>query len=234
MPAGYGLANIKDRHYFISFSLADEQKVNQYVKRMATLNWDIEAATSMFGAENPVTLGLKETYSNLADSMVTLVQKRHDDHRNYDAELGHDWLKVSPLNNPTFEEDMMTFQGLNKLLRIYAGLTTGTFRFLARGNAASTPHPYSTTLASEPGSPNRLDAATAGFHNIKGVSIQLFAANPSTVPTSTIHQIGLFDASSGGTMLAIHDFGGTGHVHTVNVNSFGLGMVLDFTPFGDV
>lgn len=129
---------------------------------------------------------------------------------------------------------MCTFQGINKLLRIYVAAASGTFRYLARGIAAGTPHPYSTALASEPGAPNRLDAGSAGFHNIKGVSIQLFAHNPSTIATSTIHQIGLFDATSGGIMLAIHDFGGSGHVHTVNVNSFGLGMVLDFVPFGDV
>jgi hypothetical protein len=219
MPSGYSNALVKDKHFFVSFSLADEQKVKRYIDRMVP----------MYGKAEYV-----EEYSRLADQMITLIQKRHDDHRNYDAELGHDWLKVSPLNNPTFEEDMMTFQGLNKFLRIYAGLTTGTFRFLARGIAASTPHPYATALASEPGSPNRLDAATAGFHNVKGVSIQLFAPNPSTIATSTIHQIGLFDASSAGTMLAIHDFGGTGHVHTVNVDSFALGMVLDFVPFGDV
>jgi hypothetical protein len=219
MPCGYGQSFVKDKHFVLSFSLADEQKVKRYVDRMVP----------MYGKPEH-----EDTYNNLANAIIDLVQKRHDDHRNYDAELGHDWLKVSPLNNPSFEEDMMTFQGLNKLLRIYKGETTGTFRWLARGNAASTPHPYSTALASEPGSPNRLDAAVAGFHNIKGVSIQYFAANPSTVPTTTIHQIGLFDASSAGMMLAIHDFGGTGHVHTVNVDSFALGMVLDFVPFGDV
>jgi hypothetical protein len=219
MPSGYGLANVKDKHFVLSFSLADEQKVKRYIDRMVP----------MYGKPQH-----EDTYSDLANAIIDLVQKRHDDHKNYDAELGHDWLKVSPLNNPSFEEDMMTFQGLNKLLRIYAGLTTGTFRWLARGNAASTPHPYSTILASEPGSPNRLDAAVAGFHNVKGASIQLFAANPSTVPTTTIHQIGLFDASSGGTMLAIHDFAGASQVHTVNADSFALGMVLDFVPFGDI
>ena len=49
-----------------------------------------------------------------------------------------------------------------------------------------------------------------------------------------MHQIGLFDATSAGTVLAIHDFGGVGQVHTVNTDSFSLGMVIDFVPFGDL
>ena len=48
-----------------------------------------------------------------------------------------------------------------------------------------------------------------------------------------MHQIGLFDATSAGNMLAIHDFGGIGQLHTVNTDSFSLGMIIDFLPVGD-
>jgi hypothetical protein len=205
---------ITDKHYFISWSLADEQKLKQYTKRITSL---------------PPT---DPEYSKLADAMIELVDKRHNDHRNYDAELGHDWLKVSPINSPHFEEDMCTFQGINKVLRIYFGSATGTFRFLGRGTTASTPLPYSTGLASETGS--RLDSATAGFHEIKGVSIRTFATYASSLATATMHQIGLFDASAAGTMLAIHDFAGVGQTHTLNQDSFSSGMIIDFNPFGDV
>lgn len=214
MPAGISTNLVKDRHYFLSWSLADEKKIEQYTKRISSLS-----------PTDP-------EYSRLADLMVTLVDKRHNDHKNYDAELDHDWLKVSPLNSPSFEEDMCTFQGLNKLLRIYMGAASGVFKYFGRGTSASTPFPYSTALASETGS--RQDASTTGFHDIKGVSIRAFSSYASTVATATMHQIALFDATSAGTMLAIHDFGGVGQVHTVNSDSFSLGMVIDFVPFGDL
>lgn len=211
-----GLSNIAvtDKHYFISWSLADEKKVKQYTKRITSI---------------PPT---DPEYSKLADAMVELVQKRHDDHKNYDAELGHDWLKVSPLNSPAFEEDMCTFNGVRKLLQIYIGTASGTFKYMARGTAAATPTPYATALATETGS--RQDCSTTGFHEVKGVSIRAFSTYLSTIATATYHQIGLFDATSAGNLLAIHDFGGVGQVHTINTDSFSLGMIIDFVPFGDV
>ena len=98
---------VKDKHYFISWSLADEKKLKQYTKRITSLS-----------TNDP-------EYSKLADAMIELVEKRHNDHKNYDAELGHDWLKVSPLNSPAFEEDMVVFNGLRKLLQIYIGTAPG-------------------------------------------------------------------------------------------------------------
>jgi hypothetical protein len=205
---------VKDRHYFLSWSLADEKKVQQYTKRITSLS-----------PTDP-------EYGRLADLMVELVDKRHNDHRNYDAELGHDWLKVSPVNSPAFEEDMCQFNGVRKLLQVYRGTASGTFKYMARGTAAATPLPYSTALQTETGS--RQDCETTGFHEIKGVSIRAFSSYASTTATATMHQIGLFDATSAGNVLAIHDFGGVGQVHTVNVDSFSLGMIIDFVPFGDL
>ena len=205
---------VKDKHYFISWSLTDEQKLKQYTKRITS-----------FSPTDP-------EYSKLADAMIELVQKRHDDHKNYDAELGHDWLKVSPINEPHFEEDMCTFNGVRKLLQIYIGTASGTFKYMARGTAAGTPLPYLTALGTETGA--RQDCSTTGFHEIKGVSIRAFSTYASTVATATMHQIGLFDATSAGNMLAIHDFGGIGHFHTVNTDSFSLGMIIDFLPVGDL
>ena len=167
---------VKDKHYFISWSLADEKKIKQYTKRITSLS-----------PTDP-------EYSKLADAMIELVQKRHDDHKNFNAELGHDWLKVSPLNSPAFEEDMVVFNGLRKLLQIYMGTASGTFKYMARGTAAGTPLPYSTALQTETGT--RQDCSTTGFHEIKGVSIRAFSTYASTVATATMHQIGLFDATS--------------------------------------
>jgi hypothetical protein len=205
---------VTDKHYFISWSLADEKKIKQYTKRITCLS-----------PADP-------EYTKLADAMIELVQKRHDDHKNYDAQLGHDWLKVSPLNSPAFENDMVVFNGLRKLLQIYMGTASGVFKYMARGTAAATPLPYNTALATETGT--RQDCSTTGFHEIKGVSIRAFSTYASTLATATMHQIGLFDATSGGNMLAIHDFAGVGQVHTINTDSFSLGMIIDFQPFGDV
>ena len=212
--SGVSNIGIKDKHYFISWSLADEKKLKQYTKRITSI---------------PPT---DPEYTKLADAMIELVQKRHDDHKNYDAELGHDWLKVSPINEPHFEEDMCTFNGIRKLLQIYIGTATGTFKYMARGTAAGTPLPYNTTLQTETGS--RQDCSTTGFHEVKGVSIRAFSSYVSSLATATMHQIGLFDATSAGNMLAIHDFGGVGQVHTVNTDSFSLGMIIDFQPLGDL
>jgi hypothetical protein len=205
---------VKDRHYFLSWSLSDEKKIEQYTKRITSLS-----------PTDP-------EYSRLADLMVELVEKRDNDHKNYDAELGHDWLKVSPINSPCFEGDMCQFNGVRKLLQVYRGTASGTFKYMARGTAAATPLPYSTALQTETGS--RQDCETTGFHEIKGVSIRAFSSYASTTATATMHQIGLFDATSAGNVLAIHDFGGVGQLHTVNVDSFSLGMIIDFVPFGDL
>ena len=120
MSSGLSNISVKDKHYFISWSLADEQKLKQYTKRITSLS-----------PTDP-------EYSKLADAMIELVQKRHDDHKNYDAELGHDWLKVSPINEPHFENDICTFNGVRKLLQIYMGTASGTFKYMARGTAAGT------------------------------------------------------------------------------------------------
>ena len=214
MSSGISNITVKDKHYFISWSLADEKKLEQYTKRITSLS-----------PTDP-------EYTKLADAMIELVQKRHDDHKNYDAELGHDWLKVSPINEPHFENDMCTFNGIRKLLQIYMGTASGTFKYMARGTAAGTPLPYLTSLQTETGS--RQDCSTTGFHEIKGSSIRAFSTYASTLATATHHQIGLFDATSAGNMLAIHDFGGIGQLHTVNTDSFSLGMIIDFLPVGDL
>jgi hypothetical protein len=127
---------------------------------------------------------------------------------------------------------MCTFNGVRKLLQIYIGTASGTFKYMARGTASGTPVPYLTALGTETGA--RQDCSTTGFHEVKGVSIRAFSSYASTVATATMHQIGLFDATSAGNMLAIHDFGGIGQLHTVNTDSFSLGMIIDFLPVGDL
>lgn len=208
---------IKDKHFVIGWSLSDTKKVERYTDRLKSLYGKPEHS---------------DTYSKLTDAMIDLINKRDNDHHSSTAELGHDWLNVEPLNQPSFEPDMVTFQGLNKLLKIYIGTATGPFKYIGRGTAAATPTPYTTALATETGT--RQDASTTGFHEVKGSSIRLFSSYAASVATATMQQVACFDASSSGLMLAIHDFGGNGYTHTVNVDSFSLGMVIDVIPFGDV
>jgi hypothetical protein len=209
--------SIKDRYFVLGWSLEDTKKVERYTLALRQIYGKAE---------------FSELYTKLADIMINLVDKKHNDHHSATAELGHDWLKVEPLNNPNFESDMVTFQGLNKLLKIYFGSASGVFKWVGRGTAAGTPTPYSTALVTETGT--RLDSSTAGFHEVKGSSLRIFASFATTVATATMQQIGIFDAVTTGMMLAIHDFGGTGYTHTINVDSFSLGAVIDFVPFGDV
>jgi hypothetical protein len=208
---------ILDRHFVIGWSLADTEKVNRYTAML----------TSLYGKPEH-----EATYSKLADCMIDLVERRHNDHHNAVAELGHDWLTVEPINTPAMEPDMVTFQGLNKLLKIYIATASGIFKYIGRGTAAATPTPYTTALQTETGT--RQDATTTGFHEVKGSSIRMFSSFASTTATATMQQVAVFDATTTGIMLAIHDFGGAGFTHTVNVDSFSIGMVLDFIPFGDV
>jgi glycine cleavage system protein P-like pyridoxal-binding family len=128
---------------------------------------------------------------------------------------------------------MVMLAGVNKMLKIYAAITTGVFKYIGHGNSAISPNPYLTTLGgAEDGT--RLDCTSAGFQDVKGVSLRLFAAYASTVATTTIRTVGLFDASTTGIMLALHNFGSLAFVHTANSDAFSLGMILDFVPFGDV
>lgn len=204
-------------HYFIAgWSIADEQKVQRYTDRLV----------SMYGKPE-----YQVEYTKLADIMLDFINHRNNDHHNATAELGHDWLKVEPFSLQT-GEDMVTFSGLNKMLRIYLGQTTGVFKWVGRGDVAGSPTPYATALTSEVGT--RLDSTVAGFQDLKGVSLRVFATYASSVATSVIYQIGIFDASTSGGILAIHDFGTTGHSHTINIDAFSLGIVIDWVPFGDV
>jgi hypothetical protein len=174
----------------------------------------------------------QEEYTRLTDQMIDLIQRRDNDHHNATADLaGHDWLRVEPTDTH-FGEDMVTMQGLNKLLKIYLATASGVFKWIGRGTAAGTPTPYSTALTTETGS--RQDSTTTGFQDIKGCSLRVFSSYATTIATATMHQVGIFDASTSGMMLAIHDFGGNGYVHTINVDSFSLGIVIDLVPFGDV
>jgi hypothetical protein len=211
------ITKVVDNHFVLGWSLADAPKVECYTKMLR----------SLYGKPEH-----EARYSELADAIINMVQKRHDDHHNATAQLGHDWLTVEPINEVSMEPDMVTFQGLNKLLKIYIATASGVFKYTAYGTAAATPTPYSTALATETGT--RADSTTAGFHEVKGSSIRIFSSYASTIATATIQQVGIFDATTSGIMLAIHDFGGVGFVHTVNSNAFSVGMVLDFLPFGDV
>jgi len=209
--------SVQDKHYIIGWSASDTKKIEEYTKRLV----------SMHGKPQ-----FEREYSQLADNMIKLMQRRGDnDHHNATAELGHDWLKVDPLEVQS-GEDMVTMQGLNKLLKIYLATASGVFKWVGRGTAAGTPTPYSTALTTETGS--RQDSTTTGFQDIKGCSLRVFSSYATTIATATMHQVGIFDASTSGIMLAIHDFGGNGYAHTINVDSFSLGIVIDMVAFGDV
>lgn len=204
---------VKDKHFYLMWSLSDEKKIEQYTKRITSLN-----------PEDPL-------YTQLADCIIEFVKKRDNDHKTVDCELGHDWLKVSPINSPLLEPDMCTFQGINKLLKIYMGTASGVFKWMARSTGAATAHPFRTALQTETGS--RQDCSTTGFHEIKGISIRAFSSYASSVGSATHQQMGLFDASTSGMLFALHNFGGVGQVHTLNTDSFSMGIMIDFNVAGD-
>lgn len=208
--------SVQDKHFVIGWSPADTAKLEQYTYRLA----------SMYGKPE-----FSQKYTELVDAMINLIESRTNDHHNATADLGHDWLRVDPLDT-TVGEDIVTFNGLNKLLKIYIATATGPFKWVGRGTAASTPTPYSTALAAETGS--RQDSTTTGFQDVKGSSLRVFSSYATTIATATMQQIGIFDASTSGIMLAIHDFGASGYSHTINVDSFSLGIIIDLVPFGDV
>jgi hypothetical protein len=215
---GYSGIQLRDRHFHMSWSIRDETKIAHYSMKMA----------QMYGKAE-----FEDQYNRMADAMIELAEKRHNDHHTSTANLlNHDWLNVEPLESTGLENDMVTFQGANKLLKIYFGSASGVFKYIGRGTTAATPTPYSTALTTETGT--RQDASTTGFHSISGVSIRLLSSYAGSTATSTMYQIGAFDATSSGIMLAIHDFGATGLAHTVNVDAFSLGMIIDLAPIGDV
>lgn len=208
---------MQDKHFAISWSVSDSTKIDQYTKRLVSL-YDKPAHAA--------------EYTELADQMLTLIQRKDNDHHNATADLaGHDWLRVEPID-AHIGEDLCTFPGLNKFLKIYIGTATGVFKWVGRGTISSTPTPYTTALQAETGT--RQDATTTGFHDVKGSSVRIFSSYATTVATVDMYQLGVFDASASGIMLAMHDFGGTALVHVQNTDAFSLGMVLDFAPFGDV
>lgn len=205
--------SVQDKHFAVSWSLADTAKIEEYTKRLVSLQG-------------------KVGYTELADQMLTLINRRDNDHHNSTADLAnHDWLRVEPID-AHIGEDMCTFQGLNKLLKIYIGTATGVFKWVGRSTSAGTPTPYSTALSIETGS--RQNAATTGFHDVKGSSIRVFSSYATATATAQMYQIGIFDNDTSGIMLAIHDFGGLPLSHTQSADSFSLGMVIDLVPFGDV
>src|SRR5215471_4474738 len=125
---------IVDNHFVLGWSLSDEPKIQRYTQMLASLYGKPEHEAQ---------------YSKLADCIIDMVQRRHNDHVNARAELGHDWLTVEPINPVSMEPDMVTFQGLNKLLKIYIATASGIFKYTGYGTAAATPTPYSTALQTE-------------------------------------------------------------------------------------
>jgi hypothetical protein len=220
---------IKDHHFMVFWSLTDEKKIEHFTKRMRHLHYTISILNRL--KFKTLAYGFQREYSHLAEQMLDIIQRRHNDHHNAKGDLGHDWLRVEPLESPVIEDDMVTSQGLRKFMRIYNGETTGVFKWVGRGIAASTPHMFTTGLASETGT--RLDSTTAGFHRIEGTSYEILANYGSGTSSGTIQQIGIFDALTSGLLFAIHDFGGQGQTHTVNADAFSLGMVAEYIPFGD-
>ena len=209
--------SVRDKHFAVSWSVADSLKVEEYTRRLV----------SMYGRA-----GLEQNYTEMADQMITLLQRRGNDHHNATADLaGHDWLRVDPID-AHIGDDLCTFQGLNKLLKIYLGTASGVFKWVARSLAAGTPTPYTIALNVETGT--RQDATSTGFHDVKGSSIRIFSTYAASTASADMYQLGVFDASSSGTLLAIHDFGGTVLAHVQNTDGFSLGMIIDFAPFGDV
>lgn len=228
--SGHTTIKPDDKHFIAQWSLRDEEKIKKYTARLAALHKQMTIYYNL--GMNQHGAQIEGEYNTLSEIMIELIEKKNNDHHNAKALLGHDWLDVEPINDPKFEPDVVTWQGLNKLLKIYIATASGVFKWMARGTTATTPTPYSTALAAETGT--RLDTTTAGFQKVEGSSLKLFASYASTLATHTIHQIACFDASTTGMMLAIHDFGGLGATHTINVDAFSLGIIIDFQVTAEV
>jgi len=95
-------------------------------------------------------------------------------------------------------EDIITNVGLNKLAGLMVGLHTAAFKYVAIGSGSTSPSASDTALESEIA---RVEGSVSTVTtDVAGDTGQVVGSFNFT-STSTIAEVGLFDASTGGNML---------------------------------
>lgn len=159
-----------DLGYVLSFDPKDLEKLNtfyQYVKSAREKN----------------DLGLKNELIQYYEQFLA---------REYnDQTVSHEWLPQP--HKIAYKSDRCVFAGLERLADLCTGKSSSTFQYYAIGTGSSPVLPSDTALDFEEA---RVSINETGFAESKGSSMVFAAYFPTTLPSMSVSESGIFDRYS--------------------------------------
>jgi hypothetical protein len=156
-----------DFGYVLSFDPKDEQKLIKFYDRIKL-------------AREKNDLGLKNELVNYYEQFLS---------RSYnDQTVCHEYLPEP--NEIGYHCDRVVFSGLERLADLATGKSSATFQYYAVGTGTSPVLPSDTTLDFEEA---RVSINDTGFAESKGSSMVFAAYFPSTLPSMSVSESGIFD-----------------------------------------
>lgn len=167
------------------------------------------------------TFGLPTLYSTYKDKQYNLLDQYEVFlHREYNDQtttsLQRDWKLTEPLEI-AYKDDRVVLTGLSRFAELITKKSERSFTHYAVGLDDSIVLPSDTKLYNQIA---RVPLDESGFGEPKGGSIAYAAVFPTTVPTVTIKESGIFDRQSGGTMLLRTVYTGSNVVNQIFNQTF--------------
>lgn len=165
-----------DLSYVLSFDPKDEQKLSKFYDRIKI-------------ARQKNDLGLKNELVEYYEQFLS---------RSYnDQTVCHEHIPEP--YSIGYKPDRVVFSGLERIADLATGKSDLTFNFYAIGTGPSPVLPSDTTLDFEE---HRVSIAETGFAESKGSSMVFAAYYPTTIPSMSVTESGIFDRyTSPSTML---------------------------------
>jgi hypothetical protein len=137
------------------------------------------------------------------------------------------------IQSVTKAEDLTVNGGLQQCINIILGVSSTRWQYmgLGTGGAIAPADILQTTLTTEVAG-GRIDMAASGRGWREAVGMKLFfgAIGNEQAATNTLTELGVFTASSGGTMLNRNAFPNPGLPHTINRGAYIISSVIEFCP----
>jgi hypothetical protein len=129
-------------------------------------------------------------------------------------------------------DDLTTNAGLQQCINIIIGTSSTRWQYMGLGSGGTTAPTTSQTDLVAAAAGGRIDMAASGRGWREAVGMKLFfgAIGNELAATFTYTELGVFNSSSGGTMLNRNAFPDNGLTHTINRSASIISSVIEFCP----
>jgi hypothetical protein len=161
----------------------------------------------------------------LVEDYLTKCQQKIDDH-NPILQVGNKCLEFAEVVK---SDDLVVNGGLQQYINIVLGISAVRWRYIGYGFGTTATLVTDTTLASEFVTP-RIDTTLFGWALSQGLKLFFGGVIGESVNTASISELGVFNNSSGVTMLNRNMFSGNTLTRTLGNAVFILSSVIELVP----